>query len=147
MFTGTHDDRSERCGWAVVLLRAMIMTVETDRRVAMGFTGPPWRWPAHLFRCGALIVAALGAACARRHGGDQRLVFAPRAAGRVRPSHPTQTSARERPGAGYGDAGSGTKPPLSAANAIKRSARCGLMRCRPAGGLSPVTPIGAVVAD
>src|SRR5215472_18515611 len=83
-----HDDRSERCGWAVVLLRAMIMTVETDRRVAMGFTGPPCRWPAYLFRCGALIVAALGAACARRHRCDQRLVFAPRAAGRVRPSHP-----------------------------------------------------------
>ena len=151
MFTGTHDDRSERGGWAVVLLRAMIMTVETDRRVAMGFMGPPYRWPAHLFRCGALIVAALGAACARRHGCDQRLVFAPRAAGRVRPSHPAQTSAKERPGAGYGNAGSGTKPPLSAAksraNAIKRSARCGPMRCRPAGSLSPVTPIGAVVAD
>ena len=117
----------------------------------MGFTGPPCRWPAHLFRCGALIVAALGAACARRHGCDQRLVFAPRAAGRVRPSHPAQTSAKERPGAGYGNAGSGTKPPLSAAksraNAIKRSARCGPMRCRPAGSLSPVTPIGAVVAD
>src|SRR5215469_10938823 len=151
MFTGTHDDRSERCGWAVVLLRAMIMTVETDRRVAMGFTGPPCRWPAHLFRCGALIVAALGAACARRHGCDQRLVFTPRAAGRVRPSHPAQTAAKERPGAGYGNAGSGTKPPLSAANsranAIKRSARCGPTRCRPAGRLSPVTPIGAVVAD
>ena len=117
----------------------------------MGFTGSPYRWPAHLFRCGALIVAALGAACARRHGCDQRLVFAPRAAGRVRPSHPAQTSAKERPGAGYGNAASGTKPPLSAAksrgNAIKRSARCGPMRCRPAGSLSPVTPIGAVVAD
>src|SRR5215469_16822139 len=49
-----------------------------------------------------LIVAVLGAACARRHGCDQRLVFAPRAAGRVRPSHPAQTSAKERPGAGYG---------------------------------------------
>src|SRR5215472_13235735 len=58
---------------------------------------------------------------------------------------------KERPGAGYGNAGSGTKPPLSAAksraNAIKRSARRGPMRCRPAGRLSPVTPIGAVVAD
>ena len=61
------------------------------------------------------------------------------------------TSAKERPGAGYGNAGSGTKPPLSAAksraNAIKRSARCGPTRCRPAGRRSPVTPIGAVVAD
>jgi hypothetical protein len=79
------------------------------------------------------------------------LVFAPRAAGRVRPSHPAQTSAKGRPGAGYGDAGSGTKPPLSAAksraNAIEGSARFGPMRCRPAGRLSPVTPIGAVVAD
>ena len=90
MFMGTHDDRSECCGWAVVLLRAMIMTVETDRMVA----GPPCRWLAHLFRCGALIVAALGAACAHRHGCDQRLVFAPRAAGRVRPSHPEGTAWR-----------------------------------------------------
>ena len=94
MFTGTHNDRSERCGWAVVLLRAMIMTVETDRRVAMGFTGPPCRWPAHLFRCGALILAALGAACARRHGCDQRLVVAQRPAG-PRSAVPSRADLRE----------------------------------------------------
>ena len=41
MFTGTHDDRSERCGWAVVLLRAMIMTVET-------IEGLRWVLPARL---------------------------------------------------------------------------------------------------
>ena len=151
MFTGRHEDRSERCRWALGLLRTLIMIVGSDRWVAMGFNGASCRWAEHLYRCGALIAAALGYAGARRRGYDKPLVFAPRTAGRVAPSHRAQTLAKERP-AGYGDVGGGTKAPLSAAKSransiVEGSSRSGPMRCTPAGSLSPVTPIGAAVGD
>ena len=78
-----------------MLLRVMISMAELYRWVAVGFARARCRWPAHVDRCGALIVAALGYARARRHRCDKRLVVALRAAGRVLPSHSAQTSAKD----------------------------------------------------
>lgn len=150
MSTDTQDDRSARSRWAAVLLCAL-MIAGAYRRAAIVFKSAPRRWAAHVYRCGAMIITLLRRACCR-HGRKEQAIFATRPGRSGLPSHRAQTRPKQRAGASYGYTGGGLKTPLAITSSwtnsiIIGSSRPGPMSRRPAGNRSPVTPIGAAVAD